>query len=528
MDFSFFTTDNKSGYKTKEGWLSKNHPDIYSNIIEYCNNINIEFSSFKEKIWFYFNNQKERPKCLTCGQEIKFRQRFDKPYGEFCSLDCFNQNKDEMIERQKNTFQKKYGVDFYPQHEEFIKKQRETKEQKYGNPNFNNINKVKETKKIKYGNQNYNNYEKYKITCLTKYNTTNYSTSNSFKNKIESNFRNLYPEIKIVSVQKRDVDILCEKCNSTYNIHKQLLYERYSRNYEVCVKCNPIGSSSRSGYEKELSYFLTSLNIEHITSDRSIISKELDIFIPIKKLAIEINGLYWHNELFVSDDYHIKKTIECNDKDISLLHIFEDEWVYKQEIVKSIIKNKLGLITERIYARNCEIKEVSPQLSKKFLEENHIQGNVNSKIKIGLYHNDELVSLMTFSKGRIILGGNKNDWELTRFCNLKNKVIVGAASKLFNFFIKNYEFNKIISYSDIRIFNGNMYKSLGFQYKSQSKPNYWYVKNGVRHYRFNFRKNILVNEGYDISKTEREIMFERKYYRIYDCGNIRWEFTLQK
>jgi hypothetical protein len=102
--------------------------------------------------------------------------------------------------------------------------------------------------------------------------------------------------------------------------------------------------------------------------------------------------------------------------------------------------------------------------------------------------------------------------------------VVGAASKLFNYFIKNYDYDKIISYSDIRLFDGGMYEKLNFNKISQSKPNYWYVKNGLRYYRFNFRKSKLIKEGFDSNKTEKEIMFERKMYRIYDCGNIRWEY----
>ena len=119
MDFSFFTIDNKSGYKTQEKWFSKNHPLIYSEIINYSKKLTIELN-FKEKIWFYYNNLTDRPKCITCDREIKFRNRFDKPYGEFCSLKCINENKNEMISRQKKTFNRKYNVDFYPQHKEFI------------------------------------------------------------------------------------------------------------------------------------------------------------------------------------------------------------------------------------------------------------------------------------------------------------------------------------------------------------------------------------------------------------------------
>jgi len=106
MDFSFFVINNKSGYKTQEKWFSKNHPVVYDDIISYARRLKLNMN-FKEKIWFYFNNLTERPKCKTCGGEIKFRNRFDKPYGDFCSLNCFNKNKDEMVKRQKLTFQKK-------------------------------------------------------------------------------------------------------------------------------------------------------------------------------------------------------------------------------------------------------------------------------------------------------------------------------------------------------------------------------------------------------------------------------------
>ena len=94
--------------------------------------------------------------------------------------------------------------------------------------------------------------------------------------------------------------------------------------------------------------------------------------------------------------------------------------------------------------------------------------------------------------------------------------------------MKEYSPEKVVSYSDIRLFDGGLYEKLNFKRISQSKPNYWYVINGIRYHRFNFRKSILVKEGYDKNKTEKEIMFERKYYRIYDCGAIRWEYSLQK
>jgi hypothetical protein len=236
--------------------------------------------------------------------------------------------------------------------------------------------------------------------------------------------------------------------------------------------------------------------------------------------------VYWHNELYKPKNYHLLKTNECNKNGISLIHIFEDEWLYKKEIVVSILLNKIKQINTNIYGRKCEIREISSKISKDFLNKNHIQGNVNSKVKIGLYYEGSLVSVMTFSKGRIIMGGKDDEWELNRFCNLLNHNVIGGASKLLKYFIKNYSPKKIISYSDIRIFDGNMYNKLGFTKKSQSKPNYWYVVKDVREHRFKYRKSILVKEGYNENLTEQQIMFNRKIYRIYDCGNIRWELFI--
>jgi hypothetical protein len=525
MDFSFFTTDNKSGYKTRETWLIKNQPDLHHSIIDYCSKLSFELP-FKEKIYFYYHKMKERPKCKTCNSEIKFRNRFDVPYGDFCSLICINSNKEEMIKRQKKTNQKKYGVDFYPLHNDFIKKQRKTKKEKYGDENFNNTEKMKKTKLFKYGDENFNNINKYKLTCLSKYGVDNYSTSNNYQNQINKKFMELYPNINFISIKKGEVEIKCDVCDSEITITKQLLYERSKRDYCVCTKCNPIGFSNRSGYEKEICDFLTEHNINCETNVKIKNKKtEIDIYLPEYKIGIEFNGLYWHNELFKDNNYHLNKSVDCLNEDIFLIHIFEDEWIYKKDIVKSIILNKLNLISNKIYARKCHINEVDMKTSKKFLEDNHIQGSVNSSVKLGLFYGDKLVSLMTFSRGRIIMGGKKSEWELNRFCNVLNTNVIGASSKLLNYFFKTYDSNKIISYSDIRYFDGKMYEKIGFKKISQSKPNYWYVRNDIRFHRFNYRKSILVKEGFDKNKTEKQIMNDRGIYRIYDCGNIRWEYS---
>ncbi len=250
------------------------------------------------------------------------------------------------------------------------------------------------------------------------------------------------------------------------------------------------------------------------------------MLIPEYNLAIEFNGLYWHSEIYKDKNYHLNKTQQCEAKKIKLIHIFEDEWLFKKDIVKSRLINILGLTPNKIYARKTIIKEISPKESKEFLDFNHIQGNVNAKIKLGLYYDNELVSIMTFGKGRIIMGGNSNQYELLRFCNKLNTTVIGGADKLLKYFIKTYQPKEIISYADRRWSQGDLYEKLGFNFIHNSKPNYFYINQNIREYRFKYRKNILVKEGYDINKTERDIMLERKIYRIYDCGAKLYKLNL--
>ena len=132
---------------------------------------------------------------------------------------------------------------------------------------------------------------------------------------------------------------------------------------------------------------------------------------------------------------------------------------------------------------------------------------------------------MSFGGMRKSLGSKitDNNYELLRYCSSINTSVVGGPSKLLKYFIKKYNPNKIISYADRTISNGNLYTKLGFNLVSITKPNYYYVVNGVRKNRFSYRKDVLVKMGYDKNKTEKEIMFERGFYMIYDCGNLKYE-----
>lgn len=293
------------------------------------------------------------------------------------------------------------------------------------------------------------------------------------------------------------------------------------------------------------------LNINSIFNDifelnnKKIISPfEIDLYNKDKKLAIEYNGMMFHSfgklEKGIiqnkDKDYHLMKTELCEEKNIELLHIMENEWLdeTKKEIWKNIISNKLGLIKNRIFARKCKIKDLSKKIYNKeinnFLNKNHIQGEIPSKVKIGLYCNNELISLMTFGKPRY----NKNiEWELLRFCSKLDYSVVGGASRLLNFFEINYKPKSLISYANRRWSIGNVYKKLNFKELNKTEPNYYFhIKDPfVIYHRSHFQKykleNYLKNNEYNIKFFDKNItgmknMFENNYRVIYDSGNRKF------
>lgn len=274
--------------------------------------------------------------------------------------------------------------------------------------------------------------------------------------------------------------------------------------------------SNSSKYEDELKDILTSWGFK--------VSKfrdkhfELDIVEEKNKIAIEFNGNYWHStRVRPNTNYHKNKSIEAQKRGYFLYHIFEYEWKNNKEQIINHLKNLFLLNNQSIYARKCEIKEVSKEEAKEFIDSNHIQGSTNAKVKLGLYYKNELVSIMTFGKSRF----NKNvDWELVRFCSKAGYNVVGGASKLFKHFIKTYSPKSVISYSDIAKTTGNLYKVLGFKTIGVSDPNYVWVYGNTVYNRYQCQKKQLIKQGLGLSsQTEKEIMESHNFSQIFDCGS---------
>ena len=314
------------------------------------------------------------------------------------------------------------------------------------------------------------------------------------------------------------VTVTCNECGKDFEIEANSFLQgngcpRHHRN--------------KSFVEEEVAAYIIELGFNPDLNERTEIEgMELDIIIKELGIAFEIDGLFWHCEIKKDKDYHLKKTEACLKNGIRLIHIFEDEWTAHKDTCKSMIANILGKTINRIYARKCEIREVSTSDASSFLDDNHIQGKCGSAIRYGLYHDGELVSIMTFGKTRHFIGNSSHQYELLRFCNKKFTNVVGGASKLFKHFIRTTDPVNIVSYADRRWSVGNMYNKLGFTLYNISNPNYFYLINGKRMNRFNYRKSILVKKyGCPEDMSEHEFCKSKKWYRIYDCGSLCFEWT---
>jgi len=284
--------------------------------------------------------------------------------------------------------------------------------------------------------------------------------------------------------------------------------------YKYCDKFD-ISVPHRSSAESWLYNYLTEdLGINDIicNSRKIIPNYEIDLYIPSKKLGIEFNGNYYHSDANdISWDYHQKKSIVARDNGIQIYHIYEYNYYQKWNIIESQLKSLLGLSDERIFARKCEVREVSSSDATEFLDKNHMQGSRGSQYRYGLYYNNELVSIMTFGKNKFIR--KNDDIELLRFCSKLNTNVIGGASKLFKYFLRINNPDKVVSYCDLGRGNGKTYELLGFDFDGITPPNYGWINRSSGEYLTRYQCQM---------KDEEEIMRSNHFSKIYDSGSLKY------
>jgi GNAT superfamily N-acetyltransferase/predicted Zn-ribbon and HTH transcriptional regulator len=310
--------------------------------------------------------------------------------------------------------------------------------------------------------------------------------------------------------QKLYIPVKCKICGEE-DKKTLMAIERGSK----CRKCFPLNTNSKP--QNEVQEFIHSLGFSEeqvLKNNRTVLApKELDIYIPDKNFAIEFNGLHWHSELYKENNDHQNKTFDCMEKGIQLFHIFSDEWQYKQDIVKSMIQNRLGKNENKVYARQCSVYIVPQPDRTEFFNNNHISEDTKSKIAFGLYYNDKLMSCISLRKPY----SKKYDEsciEIARFATEKGYNIVAGFSKLMKYVIdwcKDNNYSNILTYADLRFGQGKVYEQYGFQYQHTTSPDYWYTDGEIRENRLKYKATDLLSEN--------QVAENAGVIKIYGCGS---------
>lgn len=389
-----------------------------------------------------------------------------------------NPSKSDVVkERIKSRNREKYGANSFTATAEGKRRVAETKERRYGDSRYNNMEKNLETKLERYGNANYNNREAYVDTMRERYGVDNTFQLEEVKHNNIHNIvinKGYNPEFEKYIVD-RDSSIeyltgknltlmdLCASFNAPYPVIEHWIRHLNLQDYVVL---NP----HRSHYEDEIIDYLKSLGVDNIVKNYRD-GLEIDIFLPDFNLGIEFNGTYWHSDIFMKKDYHLKKSLYFEDRGIQIIHIYEYEWESMKPKIEQLLRIRAGKVENRIYARQCEVRRITNREARPFNEQTHLQGHRNAKVTYGLFYNDVLVQLMSFSP-------KKDGWEIIRGCPGSNNIVVGGVSRLFKHFVSDFHPSWVFSYCDYNKFSGRSYEELGMEFIGSTGPDLKYIVRG--------------------------------------------------
>lgn len=281
----------------------------------------------------------------------------------------------------------------------------------------------------------------------------------------------------------------------------------------------------------EIAQFMSDLGFDVLRDHRCLGDRRsIDVLVPEIGLGIEHNGLIWHSEKFKPNAkmHLLEKKKSAEDRGIRCIHIFEDEWRYRNAQCKQLLAYAAGK-AEKINARDCDFEVIqSPsQEAGDFLESNHIQGAAKCKLYAVLRHRGAIVMAASFGQLRSNRkNSNANKWELSRMAS--SCVVRGGASKIMkNLLAQRQDIRDITTYYDHRLFSGgNVYEAMGFAKTHTYGPDYMYVVRDRREHKSLYQK-ALIAKKFDVDmtgKTEHEAMIALGYFRIWDCGKTRYEF----
>ena len=313
-------------------------------------------------------------------------------------------------------------------------------------------------------------------------------------NKIKTKYEGIYEPLFTLDEYQGTGKYYQWKCVKCGNIFTSMYNNGSIRSR--CFNCNPRkGVIRQSSYEREIIDYCKSLGYDAIQGNRSIIwPQELDIVITSKKLAIEINGDYWHSTKVNHDpNYHLNKDDLCEKQGYQLFQFFEYEWKNQKQFIKNKIRAALNIYDEHISAKKCDIKEIDLLQANSFLENNNGEKISSSNIILALFFQNEIIAVMNFLNN-----------EITNYFTIKH--ICGGASRLLKYYKNVYNPKFLITYADRRTSGSDLYKKLGFIEFTRTSPNICWINSKAK----DLIKNV--DENVDLS--------EKGYVKHYDAGKI--------
>ena len=492
--------------------------------------------------------KKEIYEYLQKDESYKIRQKEiadKKRKNNLKKYGCENYFESEDFKKKRlHTLMKKYGVTSLYLNPELLKKYKETCIQRYGVDNYAKYidfyQRVISTNLEKYGYHsatlNKDVLQKRKDTSVKKYGKEHYTQTIQYIENRTKLWLELYG-VEHTSKLKSNRDKAKDTCKKRYGVENYAQTEAFKSKYsKVCYEKygvpNPLLLKKNQVYGKtqaQIKNWLTDIGFIFESSYTIVDGKEIDLYNDKLKIGIEYCGLYWHNELSLSprnSKYHYDKFKKCQEKNVRLLTIFEDEWKNQQELCKSRIMSILGIQKNKVFARKCKSKELSRKEFNDFCNINHLQKSNNlGLVYYGLFYRDEMVAGMSLGRHH----RNSKVITLDRLCFKKDFNVVGGSSKLFKLCLewaKNKHYKSIISWSDNRWSAGSVYQKLGFKLEKELKADYSYVNFKNPTQRISKQSQAKNNNGCPIDKTEREWCLNLGLARIWDCGKKRWKYEI--
>ena len=344
-----------------------------------------------------------------------------------------------------------------------------------------------------------------------------------FLSKAKERGNSKYEYRKVVrSGRTTRIEIICPE----HGQFLQIAGDHYRGN--GCPKCVSLANPKAN---IEIAQFMESLGFDVLRDQRCLGDRRsIDVLVPEIGLGIEHNGLIWHSEKFKQNakTHLIEKKLAAEERGIRCIHIFEDEWLHRNEQCKQILAYAAGR-AEKLNARDCEFSIIpSPSLEASgFMDANHIQGAAKCKLYAVLRHNGRIVMAASFGQLRSNrTNSDASKWELSRMAS--SCVVRGGASKIMkNLLGQRSDIKHITTYYDHRLFSGGkVYEAMGFVKTHTYGPDYRYVAGDRREHKSLYQKKLIAKKfSIEMSgKTEYEAMLELGYFRIWDCGKTRYEF----